>query len=34
LEYNEYLNLIDQSVEVKEDKPEQERPETQKADLV
>lgn len=33
-EYNEYLNLIDQSVEVKSDKPEQESPETQKPSLL
>lgn len=33
-EYNEYLNLIDQSVEVKDDKPEQESPETQKPSLL
>ena len=33
-EYNEYLNLIDQSVEVKSDEPEQERPETQKPSLL
>ena len=33
-EYNEYLNLIDQSVEVKSDEPEQESPETQKPSLL
>ena len=33
-EYSEYLNLIDQSVEVKEDKPEQESPETQNPSLL
>ena len=33
-EYNEYLNLIDQSVEVKDDEPEQESPETQKPSLL
>lgn len=33
-EYNEYLNLIDQSVEVKSDEPEQERTETQKPSLL
>ena len=33
-EYNEYLNLIDQSVEVKNDEPEQESPETQKPSLL
>ena len=33
-EYNEYLSLIDQSVEVKDDKPEQESPETQKPSLL
>ena len=33
-EYNEYLNLIDQSVEVNEDKPEQENPETQNLSLL
>ena len=33
-EYNEYINLIDQSVEVKSDKPEQESPETQKPSLL
>lgn len=33
-EYNEYLNLIDQSVEVNEDKSEQENPETQKPSLL
>jgi|GEM_PF-985749 len=33
-EYNEYLNLIDQSVEVKEDKPEQESPENQNPSLL
>ena len=33
-EYNEYLNLIDQSVGVKSDEPEQESPETQKPSLL
>ena len=33
-EYNEYLNLIDQSVEFKSDEPEQESPETQKPSLL
>lgn len=33
-EYNEYLNLIDQSVEVKSDEPEQESPETKKPSLL
>lgn len=33
-EYNEYLNLIDQSVEVKSNEPEQESPETQKPSLL
>lgn len=33
-EYNEYLRLIDQSVEVKDDKPDQENPETQKSSLL
>lgn len=33
-DYNEYLSLIDQSVEVKDDKPEQENPETQKPSLL
>ena len=33
-EYNEYINLIDQSVEVKSDEPEQESPETQKPSLL
>ncbi len=33
-DYNEYLSLIDQSVEVKDDKPEQENPETQKPNLL
>lgn len=33
-EYNEYLNLIDQSVEVTEDKPEQESPEIQKPSVI
>ena len=33
-EYNVYLNLIDQSVEVKSDEPEQESPETQKPSLL
>ena len=33
-EYNEYLDLIDQSFEVKEDKPEQESSESQKPSLL
>ena len=33
-EYNEYLNLIDQSFEVKSDETEQESPETQKPSLL
>lgn len=33
-EYNEYLNLIDQSVEVKSSEPEQESSETQKPSLL
>ena len=33
-EYNEYLNLIDQSVGVKSDEPKQESPETQKPSLL
>ena len=33
-EYNEYLNLIDQSVDVKSDEPKQESPETQKPSLL
>ena len=33
-EYNEYLNLIDQSVEVNDDEPEQESSETQKPSLL
>ena len=33
-EYNEYLNLIDQSVEVKSDEPEQESPETKMPSLL
>lgn len=33
-EYNEYLNLIDQSVEVKADEPKQDSPETQKPNLL
>ena len=33
-EYNEYLNLIDQSVEVKSNEPKQEGPEIQKPSLL